>query len=304
MKFSIVTPAYNMECWIAETIESVLSQRGDFEIEYVIVNDHSTDKTELIIKKYVDKINNSTYSIQCKGISMKYINKNKNGGMYNAINYGFSKATGDIYAWINADDVYQAGAFDTITKTINAFPEIEWLKGITSTIDEKSRAARKGKCKIYHQNWIHKGIYGQEAYFIEQDSTFWRSGLWGKTGPIPSHFRSAGDYWLWIQFAKYAPLWSVNFPISFFRKRKGQLSKNITKYKYEQKIARPKRELMAWKVRLFFSPQSRLVSIFPKLEQFFIWLYPKIFRHHMPVEYVAIENSQPVIKKTNSYIVV
>jgi len=37
MKFSIVTPTYNMERWIAETIESVLSQEGDFEIEYIIV---------------------------------------------------------------------------------------------------------------------------------------------------------------------------------------------------------------------------------------------------------------------------
>lgn len=303
MKFSIITPAYNMERWIAETIESVLSQQGDFEIEYIVVDGSSTDSTFAIAEAYRKCVNNEKYSIQCNKISMICIQQ-KNTGMYEAINQGFSRATGNVYAWINADDIYETGALKAIAKTLNKFPEIRWIKGITSTIDEKSRPLRRGRCKIYHQDWIAKGIYGQEAYFIEQDSVFWRNSLWKKTGPIPSHFRSAGDYWLWIQFAKYTPLWSIDFPISFFRKRKGQISKNTTKYKHEQKIARSKRELAAWGVRLFFSPQSRLVSIFPKLARFFIWLYPKIFRHHMPVEYIAIENCQPVIKKTNSYIIV
>jgi len=303
MKFSIVTPTYNMERWIAETIESVLSQEGDFEIEYIIVNDHSIDKTESIIKECLNKINHGEYPIRCKNISMIYIERDKNSGMYDAINAGFSKATGDIYAWINADDVYEPNAFNAVAKTLTAFPEIVWVKGITSTIDEHGQFLRKGSCKIYHQDWIVKGVYGQEAYFIEQDSVFWRAILWEKAGKIPAKFKSAGDYWLWLQFAKHAPLWSINIPISNFRKREGQLSKDIPRYKKGQWEARPKRSWGAWNARLFFSPQSRLTAISPRLNKFFIWLYPIFFRKMFPVEYIEMKNGEPIIKKSSSYII-
>lgn len=300
MKFSIITPAYNMERWIAKTIESILSQEGDFEIEYIVVDDGSRDSTFAIANEYRKHINDGIYPTRCNKISMTCIQQN-NTSMYEAINRGFSIATGDLYSWINADDVYEPGAFEAIAKTLNKFPEIKWIKGITSTIDEKGRVIRKGICKIYHQDWIRDGIYGQEAYFIEQDSVFWRKSLWKKAGPMPSHFRSAGDYWLWIQFAEHAPLWSVNIPLSNFRKREGQLSKGVSRYKNEQWETRPRRTWKAWGARLFFSPQSRLTQRFPSLNKFFIWLYPKIFRYYMPAEYIAIENGQPVIKKTNSY---
>ena len=52
MKFSIVTPVYKGEKYIKETIESVLSQKGNFEIEYIIVDGGSSDKTIKIIKEY------------------------------------------------------------------------------------------------------------------------------------------------------------------------------------------------------------------------------------------------------------
>lgn len=302
MKFSIITPAYNMERWIKETIESILSQEGDFEMEYIVVDDGSTDSTFAIAEEYRKRIEAGKYPIRCRGITMQCTSQ-KNTGAVEAMNQGFRRASGDIYTWMDADNTYESGAFDIIHKLFSVFPHIDWLKGITSTIDEKSRVIRKGMCKIYHQDWIRDGIHGQEAYFIEQDSVFWRKNLWKKVGPMPSHFRSAGDYWLWIQFAKHAPLWSVNIPLSNFRKREGQLSKDVSRYKGEQWEARPRRTWKAWKARLFFSPQSRLTRRFPGLKKFFIWLYPNIFRQHMPAEYIAIENGQPVIKKSASYIV-
>ena len=52
MRFSIITPAYNMAQYISETIESVLSQEGNFDIEYIIMDGESTDETLDIIKRY------------------------------------------------------------------------------------------------------------------------------------------------------------------------------------------------------------------------------------------------------------
>ena len=56
MKFSIVTPSFNQVDFIGETIESVLTQRGDFEIEYFIFDGGSSDGTLGILKKYDKKI--------------------------------------------------------------------------------------------------------------------------------------------------------------------------------------------------------------------------------------------------------
>lgn len=299
MKFSIITPAYNMENWIEETIKSVLSQAGDFEIEYIIMDGGSTDGTVEIIKKYDQLIQSGAWPISCNSIAFAWRSE-KDTGMYEAINRGFLKATGDIFAWINADDIYKAGALSAIQTVFGKFPDIQWVKGITGTIDENSKKLRQGVCSLYSQEWLAKGIYGQEAYFVEQDSVFWKSNLWRKAGPVPAHLRYAGDYWLWIQFAKHAPLWPLNIPVSCFRKRENQISKDIAKYKHEQSEIRPHRRWTAWKTRLFFSPQSILVYKFPKIELFFLWLYPIIFKKRNN-EYIEIINGTPVKNIMKSY---
>ena len=298
MKFSIVTPAYNMEQWISHTIESVLSQAGDFEIEYIIVDGGSSDKTLAIAESYAIEISEKRYPTHCNVVTMRVIPQEQSG-MYMAINEGFTIATGDVYAWINADDTYQPGAFAAIAATLSAFPDIEWIKGITDTIDSEWHTVRTGACRIYRRDWLEQGIYGRESYFIEQDSCFWRADLWKKAGPIPVHYRRAGDYWLWLSFAQIAPLWSLDVPISNFMKREGQLSRDIEKYAAEQGKARPRRTFTAWSARFFFAPWSRLG---PAFHPIFLKLYPLLFMQ-TPFEYIHIEGAQITKRIAQSFIV-
>lgn len=272
MKFSIVTPAYNMQEWIAETIDTVLSQEGDFEIEYIVMDDESKDGTRAVAEAYAERVKRGAYQLRCRGATMEVVSQ-ENTGMYEAVNRGFARATGDVYAWINADDLYHPGAFETMRRVFEQHPHVEWVKGITDTLNEDG-TQRTGVMKLYRQDWLAAGVYGQESYFVEQDSVFWRAALWKKVAPMPAHYRSAADYWLWIQMAKHASLWSVNARISLFRKREGQISKDITKYKKEQWEARPHRPIRAWPPRLFFSPWSRLGLRFHRL---FVRLYPFVF---------------------------
>lgn len=90
-KVTIVTAVYNGEKYIEETIQSVLNQTYA-NIEYIIIDGNSSDGTVEIIRKYEDKIS--------------YWISEKDEGMYDAINKGFKKATGDIFAYLNADDLY------------------------------------------------------------------------------------------------------------------------------------------------------------------------------------------------------
>ena len=87
---SIVTPSYNQGQFLEETIESVLAQ--DYpHVEYIVINDGSTDNTEEILQRYTGRIR--WYS-------------QPNRGQSATINRGFTLATGDIFNWLNSDDYY------------------------------------------------------------------------------------------------------------------------------------------------------------------------------------------------------
>ncbi len=251
MKFSIITPAYNGERFVRETIESVLSQEGDFEIEYILADGGSTDSTVAIFNEY--KARNTDPRITMLSFSKK------DQGMYDAINKGFARATGDVYAWINSDDAYLPGAFAEVAAAF-ASPTIEWLIGPNVVVNEVGHE-RRGKPLTYHQSWIKRGIYGRYAPFITQESVFWRKSLWEKVGPIDNSLRFAGDYWLWIHFAQYAALHTISTPLACFRRRSDSLSNQEggSNYRAEQaKIMPPQGTLLEFGVKLFYWIKNRI----------------------------------------------
>jgi len=256
MKFSIITPTFNSEKHIEETMRSVFAQCGNFDVEYFIVDNMSSDRTVEIVENNIKNL--GKYKKNKGSFEVKFIIKNE-CSMYEAINHGFSFASGDVYAWINSDDIYIEGAFSSVVSAFNLSPCVKWVKGITNYIDEDGFFSRNGCCYLYAQGLIRRGLYGREAYFIQQDSVFWRSELWQSTGGLDANFKIAGDYHLWMKFAELAPLYSLNRPVSCFRKVKGQLSENLAAYRQEQeRIPRP------------FSPRNWLLG------KFFVLLEPQL----------------------------
>ena len=97
VKISIITPCYNGEKHLVPYIEGLLSQTYS-NVEYIFVNDGSTDKTEQIINSYADKFKE-------KGWTFTYIGQNKRGGQAKAINQGLKIVTGDYLCCIDSDDI-------------------------------------------------------------------------------------------------------------------------------------------------------------------------------------------------------
>ncbi|MFM7024252.1 MAG: glycosyltransferase family 2 protein [Flavobacteriales bacterium] len=101
-KISLVTPSYNQGQYIEQTIQSVLNQNYP-NLEYIIIDGGSTDKTVNIIKKYDKQI---TYWVS-----------EKDRGQSHAINKGIEKCSGVLFNWINSDDYLEPGALHKIAET-------------------------------------------------------------------------------------------------------------------------------------------------------------------------------------------
>ena len=102
MKMSIVTPCYNSGMTIERTIKSVIEQKINFPLEYIIVDGLSSDDTMNIVKRYADQ-----YPY------IKYLSE-KDNSMTEALNKGMKLTTGDIVASINADDIYLPNALQKV----------------------------------------------------------------------------------------------------------------------------------------------------------------------------------------------
>ncbi len=105
-KISVITPSYNQGMFIEECILSVIGQQYP-NLEYIIIDGGSTDNTIDIIKKYQKDIN--------------YWVSEKDNGQSDAINKGFSRATGDIIAWLNSDDLYYDNSLWKIADIYNKY---------------------------------------------------------------------------------------------------------------------------------------------------------------------------------------
>lgn len=206
-KISIVTPSLNQGQYLESAIESVLSQEYP-NLEYIIIDGGSTDNSLEIIEKY------SRY--------LSYWCSKPDEGHYFAVNKGFSKAKGDIFAWLNSDDLYCPDALNTVGTLFRLFPNVSWL----TTLKQLTVNGR-GECKsTKHMPGFSKeafldGLYFTRHFhgigFIQQESTFWKRELWEKVGGIRTKFDLAGDFDLWARFFLTEDLYGVDQPLGAFR---------------------------------------------------------------------------------------
>ncbi|MEC4686369.1 MAG: glycosyltransferase [Nitrospirota bacterium] len=230
MKISIITPCYNAEKYIDETIESVISQRGNFEIEYIIVDGGSDDKTISIVEKYKRLINLGQYSIRCNDVTITSISE-EDSGMYDALVKGLNIVIGDVVAYINSDDFYLPNAFSTVVEIFKTYPDVEWLTGMPVCYTEKGQIWGCSLPFKYNRTLIRKGIYGSILPFIQQESTFWRPKLLSFLDLNRlKGYKFAGDFYTWYMFSKYVDLYIVKSCLGGFRGRKHQLSSQKNKY--------------------------------------------------------------------------
>jgi glycosyltransferase involved in cell wall biosynthesis len=189
-RISIVTPTLNQGQFIEETIRSVLLQ-GYPDLEYIIIDGGSTDNSVDIIKKYESWL---TYWIS-----------EPDHGQSHAINKGFKRASGEIMAWLNSDDIYTPGALHAVADAVNRFrgqdgPWNGWLIGhclyqnlIENRVEEVSPSQPPDDA-VTLLKWR-----------CPQRSTFWSRSCWELIGGLPEdlHFSFDTEFFLRLVFANF-----------------------------------------------------------------------------------------------------
>lgn len=208
-RISIVTPCFNQAPYLEATIRSVLEQ-GYPNLEYIIIDGGSTDGSLEIIHKYEDQL--------------AYFVSEPDQGQYHAVQKGFAQCSGEIMAWINADDLYHHGAFQAVARIFREMPDVRWLQGHPTEFSPEGMSLNR--VNLPWARWSRKRYLSWDFQFIQQESCFWRRSLWEEAGgEMSMEYSLAGDLELWTRFFRHAPLFTTMIQLAGFRYRQGQRSR-------------------------------------------------------------------------------
>lgn len=164
MKITIITVCYNSVAHIEDAISSVANQDYD-EIEHIVIDGNSTDGTQKILEKNAEKL---TYWIS-----------EPDQGIYDAMNKGIAKATGDVIGILNSDDFY----FDisVISKIAEAFSddEVDAVFSDLIFVDSKNlnKTVRTYSSKNWHPDRFAKGYMPAHPTFFVRKKFYEKYGL-------------------------------------------------------------------------------------------------------------------------------
>ncbi len=198
-RITIVTAVYNGAKYLEATIRSIVCQ-GYPNLEYIVVDGASTDGTLEIIKQYEPHI--SWWVSQ------------RDNGLYDALNTGFARSTGEIMGWLNASDMLHTGGLAVVGSVFQTFRQVHWITGLPTAFAEDGTTTGVGPLP----RWSRTRFLAGANRYIQQESTYWRRELWEKAGGyVDATRRDASDVDLWLRFFRHTQLYSVASLIGGFR---------------------------------------------------------------------------------------
>jgi glycosyltransferase involved in cell wall biosynthesis len=195
-KLTVITPSFNQGGFIERTIRSVLDQ-GYPNLEYVIVDGGSTDETVEIIRRYEDRL--------------AWWVSEPDEGQSDAINKGLAGTSGDIVAYLNSDDYFLPGAFETVVRHLEG-SQSKWLAGGALDVEEGDPPKRlrvwRPKPPSYCEGWPGgRHWWALVPWHVPQPSSFWRRELFDRLGPFRAdmHYAFDAEFMLRLAYSQELP---------------------------------------------------------------------------------------------------
>lgn len=168
MKISIITATWNSASTLRDTFDSVLRQNYK-DYEYIVVDGGSKDETVDIIREYEPRFEGR----------MKWKSE-PDHGIYDAMNKGISRATGEVVGILNSDDFYTS--FDVLTAIARRFeehPDIDAVYGDVKYVDwdDTTRMTRYYSSRHFRRWWMRMGFMPAHPTFYCRKATYERFKL-------------------------------------------------------------------------------------------------------------------------------
>ncbi len=218
MKISIITATFNSESTVEDTLQSVINQTHP-DIEHIIIDGKSTDKTLTIINKYRQHVSQ--------------LISEPDKGIYDAMNKGLQLATGDIIGFLNSDDVFENNG--VLSRIASCF-EDETIDGCHADIvyvaqDDLNEPRRYWQSSNYQTGDLNRG-------WIPAHPTFYlRKKIYQLAGEYSLNYRLASDYEFMLRVISKYNIKTTYIPEVMVKMRLGgatnQSLKNIIKQNVE-----------------------------------------------------------------------
>jgi glycosyltransferase involved in cell wall biosynthesis len=182
MKLSIVVPSKNQGCYLESALESLVSQSDGDNLEVIVRDCLSDDETPAVLNRFAHQ--------PCVTITSE-----QDQGQSDALMKGFAAATGDVFGWLNADDVLLPGAVDHVLATFASRP-MDVLFGEALFIDEDGNVVRRYPTAGPRLERL------RDRCVLSQPSVLFSRDAYEAVGGINPERHYCMDYELWTRFAK------------------------------------------------------------------------------------------------------
>ena len=229
-KISIVMPSYNQAQYIERSILSVINQNYT-NVQLIIIDGGSDDGTIKVINKYLDYVD--------------YFVSEPDKGQSDALNKGFKIANGDIYGWLNSDDLYLEDVFYSAVRAFQNNDSKSIVFGDWLSINEKDNILDHHFAFNFNLNH-----FKYEGFHLNAQSMFWLKGVHERFSGFEVNLYNTMDYQMILEFGineGYTSFLRVSQSFGAFRRYHGQKTAGMTdkvikehiyiakKYHYEDK---------------------------------------------------------------------
>jgi glycosyltransferase involved in cell wall biosynthesis len=194
---SIVTPSYNQAAFLEETMRSVLEQ--DYpRIEYVVVDDGSTDGSVEIIRRHADRL--------------AWWTRQENAGQPAALNRGFAHTTGELLGFVNSDDTLLPGSVSAFVEAFGDERDLLLVYG-----DALTREHGRELGTLRARDWDPSALVRTGANPVPQQASMWRREAWELAGPFDEGSFFFFEYEFLVRLAVHGRAKRLERPLATFR---------------------------------------------------------------------------------------
>ena len=186
LSFSIVTPSFNQGAFIGEALLSVRNQKCG-GLEHLVIDGGSSDGTTAILRHYSDEERWS---------HLQWVSE-PDRGQSDALNKGFSRASGDIVGWLNSDDRYRSGCFERVAEVFHKHPAVDVVYGDYTWIDETGRVSRIRR-EIEFSPFV---LLYHRVLYIPTTATFFRRRVFEEGNRLDERLHYALDFEFFMRLA-------------------------------------------------------------------------------------------------------